>query len=155
MSRRVGSVADPYHFDTDPDPNWTLIRIRIQAKRIHYQENLKNFIKKRSYPMFCGVILLKYHFSVHNWVKKIPVTYFLFSMVFFYPDPANFLYGSGSRELIRILRIRIRQPVYMSRIRHIPSNLFCTYRIISLLFPLLCPEDSVGQGAPEPGAGRE
>ena len=76
-------------------------------------------------------------------------------MVFLDPDPANFLYGSGSRELIRILRIRIRQPVYMSRIRHIPSNLFCTYRIISLLFPLLCPEDSVGQGAPEPGAGRE
>ena len=72
-----------------------MIRIRIQAKRIHYQENLKNFIKKRSYPMFCGVILLKYHFSVHNWVKKIN----LFSVF-------NGFVGSGSCQFF--IRIRIQ-----------------------------------------------
>ena len=43
------SDADPYHFDTDPDPGCekirdpdrTLIRIGSRPKRILYQENLK------------------------------------------------------------------------------------------------------------------
>ena len=68
------SVADPYHFDTvririqdvkkfvtDPDPGRILIRIRIQQKRIEYQENLL--------------------FSVFNgfcWIRNQP---------FFYTDP--------------------------------------------------------------------
>ena len=60
-----------YHLDTDPDPGsekihsvpdpeQTLIRIRIQAKKdsVPYQE--------RSYLMFCVFILLDYYFSINN-----------------------------------------------------------------------------------------
>ena len=60
----------------DPDPDGTLIRkriysksvllrIRIQAKRIQYQENPKNLIK-RSVPMNYVLILLNYHFLYLN-----------------------------------------------------------------------------------------
>ena len=37
--------------------------------------------------------------------KRSTGTYGSFDTI---PDPANFLYGSGSREMIRIPRIRIR-----------------------------------------------
>ena len=67
-------MADPYHFDTDPDPGPEKIRYGSGSrpnfetdsdsgkKRIQYQENLINLIKKRSYPRFSVVILLKYFF---------------------------------------------------------------------------------------------
>ena len=71
--------------------------------------------------MFCGCILLYNHLSTtdhSNLCKKIKV---ILSFQWFsldpdpdhlirirIPDPAIFLYGSGSREMIRILWIRIR-----------------------------------------------
>ena len=62
------SVADPFHYDTDPDPGCEkirdgsgsrvnfdtdpdpgkTIRIRIQQKRSKYQENLQKVYEKRS-----------------------------------------------------------------------------------------------------------
>ena len=40
-------IQDVKKFVTDPDPGWTLIRIRIQQKRPKYQENLQKVYEKR------------------------------------------------------------------------------------------------------------
>ena len=46
------------------------------------------------------------------------------------PDPAIFLYGSGSREMIRILRIRIRNTDRMGFLKsyYEPENLLTLKR---------------------------
>ena len=82
-------MADPYNFDTDPDPGCEKIRfganfdtnpdpdpgkkirIPIQQKRIKYQEILQNVIKmilKNSlYSMFCVcTYTTNIHFSINN-----------------------------------------------------------------------------------------
>ena len=70
------SVADPYHFDTDPDPGpekfgtgsypaRTWIRIRIVFAWIRIQEkkdSVPGKSLKRSFPMHCVFILLNHHF---------------------------------------------------------------------------------------------
>ena len=83
----------PYHFDTGPDPGSEKIRygsgsrpnflnrsgsgqnetvrIRIQAKRIQYQENLRNNVHiPGSYPWLGAVIILtgNYPFSIYTVV---------------------------------------------------------------------------------------
>ena len=63
-------VADPYHmiqiriqdlkkFVTDPDPNKTLIRIRIQTKKDSFD------IKNANFPCYV-FILLNFHFPINN-----------------------------------------------------------------------------------------
>ena len=89
-----------------PDPDWTLIRIRIQAItiRIRIQANKDSVPGK----------------SLKNWFKKIsllPVSAFngfcwIRIRIIWYGSgfriQPSFWYGSGSREITRILQIRIR-----------------------------------------------
>ena len=42
----ITSVADPYNFDTDPDPGYEkLLRIRIQAKKMKFSTGTKKIFK--------------------------------------------------------------------------------------------------------------
>ena len=76
------SVGDPpYNFDMDPDldpgcekydmnldmdPDRTLIRIQIQAKKDSVPGKSRKFDKKRSHSMFFVFILLNNQFSINN-----------------------------------------------------------------------------------------
>ena len=64
------SVADPYHFDTDPDPGFETNRYEFGSrtnfdtdqKRIKYQENLQKVIKNAQIPCFVCLFYLTISF---------------------------------------------------------------------------------------------
>ena len=85
-------MADPYHFDTDPDPGREKIRYGSGSRanfdtdqdpgNIDSDPNLdpakKNQVpgkslksdEKRSYPMFCGCLLLNDHLSINSHLNS-------------------------------------------------------------------------------------
>ena len=70
-------------------------------------------MKNAHNPCFVGVqytVLLYNHFSINNHLNQYKKTEVILCFQWFQldPDPAIFCYGSGSREMIRIPRIRIR-----------------------------------------------
>ena len=80
-------VTDPH---SDSDPDWTLIQIWIQTKTVRIRVQAK----KDSKPI-----------SINNHLNEVITNKVCNGFCWIQP---NFWYGSESREMIRIRRIRIR-----------------------------------------------
>ena len=95
------SLADPYHFNTDPGSEKCRYGSRSKQnfdtdpepgkKRFSNRKLLKIGLKKPSYPMFFVFILLNYPFSINNHLNQVKK----YKLIFCF----------RSREIIRI-RIR-------------------------------------------------
>ena len=100
------SVADPYHFDPDPDPGKNDTDPNPRKKGFSTRKLFK-ILSKRTYPMFCVFIFLNCHFSINNQlnlVKNINLSSVFNGFCWI----RIIRYGPRSREVIGILRIRIR-----------------------------------------------